>query len=226
MVKKLSETAPRVVVVTGYVEIPGHPRNRETYDRLGAQLAELQGASVRLFRCELTECWLDEQLRGRLVEHAIADNPKKNTLAYHVVQHQKTAWLLRALETDPWAEVLVWIDYGIFHQPGIAVEMIEAFLSRAQEETAIAIPGCWERASSIDMVNPCWRFCGSTLVCHRRHLEAFDAAIRKDVLARLNATNYVSWEVNAWARVELGDTLPIRWYRANHDQTQFTGYAA
>jgi len=217
------------LVVTGYVEIPEHPRKREVYDQLGDRLAELRAAPIRAIRGALIDCWLYEQVRGRPVEHAVADNPKKNSLAYHVVQHQKTAWLLQALEANPWAEVLVWIDYGIFHQPGVSVEAIDAFLARACAETGIAIPGCWERAESmdaIDLTQPCWRFCGSSLVCHRRYLEPLDAAIRGDVIDRLDTTGYVSWEVNAWARVELSTALPIRWYRGDHNQTQFTGYAA
>lgn len=219
----------RPIVVTGYVEIPGHPRGHEEYDRLGARLRNLRAAPLRVFRSELEDCWLHQHVRDASVEHAVADNPKKNTLAYHVVQHQKTAWLLQALKADPWAEVLVWIDYGIFHQPGITADAIDAFLSRAREETAIAIPGCWEKAravDAIDLTTPCWRFCGSTMICHRQHLAALDAAIREDVTTRLHATNHVSWEVNAWARVELGGTLPIRWYRGDHNQTQFTEYTA
>ena len=221
--------APKLIVVTGLVKIPGHPRGHEEYARLGSRLGELRAAPVIPFRCELKDCWLDGLVRDTGVEHSVADNPNKNTLAYHVVQHQKTAWMRQALEADPEAEVLVWIDYGIFHQPGISVEVIDKFLAQAREETAIAIPGCWERASSIDAIdlaNPCWRFCGSSLICHRRYLEAFDAAIRDDVTARLKSTNRVSWEVNAWARVEMGNTLPIRWYRGDHNQTQFTGYVA
>ena len=219
----------KTLVVTGYVDIPGHPRSHHEYDRLGARLRELRGAALRFFPSALKDCWLDEYVRGRYVAHAFADNPKKNSLAYHVVQHQKTAWMLQALQTDSWAEVVVWIDYGIFHQPGVSVDVIDAFLAHVGSERAISIPGCWEKSRSldaIDLTNPCWRFCGSTIVCHRSMLATFDAAIREDVIARLAATNHVSWEVNAWARVELGDKLPIRWYRGDHNQTQFTGYTS
>lgn len=86
----------KLTVVTGYVPLLDHPRNHEEYARLGAHLGELREAPMLPFRCELRDCWLDAHTRDKDVRHAVADNPKKNTLAYHVVQHQKTAWLMQA----------------------------------------------------------------------------------------------------------------------------------
>lgn len=217
--------ASNAVVVTGYVKIPGHPRTDEEYDRLGAHLRGLRGAPVRVFRCELEECWLHEHVHDRHVDHAVADNPKKNSLAYHVVQHQKTAWLVAALETNPLADVLVWLDYGIFHQPGVTVEIVEDFLRRVSTREEISIPGCAAAASSsIDW--PDWRFCGSTLVVPRDLAIGFHEAVRDVTLERLTKTGRVTWEVNDWAEVERRNMVPIRWYKADHNATQFTNYEA
>jgi len=223
-------TSARRIVVTGYVPIADHPRSERAYHRLGAQLGGLS-TPVHVCRSSLDETWLHQQVlrHTKPVTHSVGDNPKKNTLAYHCVQHQKTAWMLEAARAAARPDVVVWLDYGIFHQPGVTVEAIDAFLSRVDDEPTIAIPGCWKQAvtaEAIDLANPCWRFCGSTLICHRSRLEALDVAIREDVIARLNTTSHVSWEVNTWARVELGATLPIRWYRGDHNQTQFTEYTA
>ena len=213
-----------LIVVTGYVEIPGHPRSREEYDRFGEQLCSLSEAPVRVLRRPLEDCWLDEHVRGKRVEHATADNPAKNTLADHTVQHQKTAWLLEALETEPSAEVLVWIDYGIFHQPGITVKVIDEFLRRVRGCSTLAIPGCWPHARRM-FHSPDWRFCGSSLVAPRAHVHPFHEAVRDVTLERLSTTNRVTWEVNDWAEVDHRRLVPIQWYPANHDQTQFTNYA-
>lgn len=212
----------KLVVVTGYVQIPDHPRSSQQYDLLGAQLAQLHAAPIHVFRCELKDCWLDEHVRDRHVEHAIADNPKKNTLAYHIVQHQKTAWLLQALEMDPSVDVLVWIDYGVFSQPGITVPVIDDFLRRVRARPEFAIPGAWEQSSgSIEW--PDWRFCGSSFVVPRNFVRKFHDAVREVTLERLT-TGRVTWEVNDWAEVERRKMLPIRWYKADHNQTQFTNY--
>ena len=73
--------------------------------------------------------------------HSVADNPKKNSLAYHIVQAQKTEWLVCGAMVDPMADVFFWIDYGIFHVPGVTSHIIREFLKRANNEQTIAIPG-------------------------------------------------------------------------------------
>lgn len=220
-------TPQKVTVVTGYVTIPGHPRSPDEYERLGARLRELLVAPVRIFRCPLEECWLNEHVRKRDVEHATGDNPKKNSLGYHVVQHQKTAWLVAALKTDPEASVFVWLDYGIFHQRGVTVEVVDDYLRRVRDSSdaahEIAIPGCTAYPSGQDRW-PDWRFCGSSLVVGRELVNDFHSAVREVAPDRLDRSGRVTWEINDWAEVELRKMVPIRWYKAGHDATQFTHY--
>ena len=218
------------MVVTGYVEIPNHPRGATTYDQLGQQLGALREAPIRPFRGTIEDCWLHQAARiamaGGSVEHATGDNPVKNTLAYHSVQHQKTAWLQEAVRTDRRADVVVWLDYGILHQPGVTIEIIDAFLRRVREKEfleEVAIPGAWARSSrAIDQ--PDWRFCGSATIVPRYLVRSFHQAVLDVTLERLAKTGRVTWEINDWAVVESLGLLPIRWYAANHDQTQFTNY--
>jgi FkbM family methyltransferase len=178
-----------------------------------------------VFRCALEDCWLYDHVRDRRVDHTVADNPKKNSLAYHVVQHQKTAWLVSALETNPLADVLVWLDYGIFHVPGVTADVIDDFLGRVAARCEIAIPGC-HVVSSASIDSPDWRFCGGSLVVPRELVLAFHEAVREVTLERLAKTGRVTWEVNDWAEVERRKLLPIRWYKAGHDATMFTNYEA
>ena len=214
----------KLVVVTGFVKIPGHPRGPEEYDRQGARLGELHEAPVRPFRCELCDCWLDEYVCDKEVVHAIGDNPKKNTLAYHVVQHQKTSWILQAAKTDPSADILIWLDYGILHQPGVTIQIIDDFLRRVRAQPQLAIPGAWKRSDEGVDDSPDWRFLGSSLVVPRDYALPLHASVRDVTLERLEASHYVTWEVNDWAEVDRRGMLPIRWYQADHNHTQFTNY--
>lgn len=217
----------KVAVVTGYVRIPGHPRTAEEYEQLGAQLRELREAHVHVFHDDLENCWLSEHVRDRVVEHAVGDNPKKNTLGYHIVQHQKTAWMLRASETDQDADVFVWLDYGILYQRGVTVEIIDAFLRRVASNPVeeIAIPGCNEHPGQL-FDRPDWRFCGCSFVVARGLVREFHEAVRDVTLERLRTTERVTWEINDWSEVDRRKLVSIRWYRANHDLTQFTSYQA
>jgi hypothetical protein len=213
----------RLVVVTGYVQLPDNPRTHAEYEHLGARLGELREASVLPFCCSLEDCWLDVHTRDKNVKHAIADNPKKNTRAYHVVQHQKTAWLLQAREIEPLADVLIWLDYGIFHQTGVTAQVIDDFLRAVRERPSFAIPGAWELSSgAVDW--PDWHFCGSTIVVPSECTPAFHETVRSVTLERLSRDNFLTWEVNDWATAERRGNLPIQWYKADHDQTQFTNY--
>lgn len=216
-------------MVTGYVPISNHPRSSEEYDQLGSQLRELTAASIRSFRSSLEECWLYEHVSGREVDHAVSDNPTKNTVAYHVVQHQKTAWLLQALDDDPDAEVFVWLDYGILYQPGVTTAVIDDYLRCIRSSAEIVLPGAWERpqgAKAHDWRSPDWHFCGSSFVVPREIVRRFHEAVREVTLERLTTNGHLTWEINDWAEVERRQLVPMRWYRATHDQTQFTNYPA
>lgn len=213
-----------VKLVTGYVPIIGHTRNAAEYGVLGEKLASVTGFPVRPYYHTLSQCWMHPFI-DRLsfkVTHSEGDNPEKNTLAYHIVQHQKTEWLYHASLEDHDADVFVWIDYGIFHLPGVTKEIIETFLAGVREND-LAIPGCWMTGNVYDDF-PCWRFCGSVIVCPRSQVKALDSAVKEEAKRHTQQSKNVTWEVNTWARVEKQGRVPIRWYAADHNQTLFTNY--
>ena len=74
------------------------------------------------------------------------------------------------------------------------------------------------------MEHPDWRFLGSLLVIAREIAGAFHEATRSIALERLARDRFVTWEVNDWAEVERRAVLPIRWYQADHNASQFTSY--
>jgi hypothetical protein len=143
------------------------------------------------------------------------------------VQAQKSEWLAEAALANPEADPLVWIDFGIFHLPGVTGEIIMNFLARAATEKSIAIPGCWEKDYIYSDDNPCWRFCGGVMVVPRQYVMQFDQAMKREYARWLEQTNNLSWEVNTLARVER-EVLeaPIWWYKADHNETMFTAYRA
>jgi hypothetical protein len=217
-----------ITAVTAYVPIPGHPRSEGIYRDLGRQLLELD-IPLMSVEDELKECWLYQflQWRDHDFTHSVADNPAKNSVAYHVVQAQKSEWLVDAAFAHSCPDVLVWLDYGIFHVPGVTGQIIKDFMLRAADEQAIAIPGCWDKDFKYDDSQPCWRFCGGVMVVPRRYVVQFDYAMKKEYIRWLSTTNNLSWEINTLARLERSDPeLPIWHYKANHDASMFTAYRA
>jgi hypothetical protein len=216
-----------ITAVSAFVPIPGHPRSEAEYDELGKKL---QACRHRLLfaKGDLEHCWLWSHLMSKSdgFTWSTADNPKKNSFAYHCIQAQKTEWLEIASYVDPLSDVFVWIDYGIFHVPGVTAEIIDAFLERADSEQAIAIPGCWGKDEYEYRDDwPCWRFCGGVMVVPRKFIWSFNQAMKQEYMRWLKETGNVSWEVNTLARLEQQDpSFPVWWFKADHDKTLFTNY--
>jgi hypothetical protein len=217
-----------IKMVSGFVPIPGHPRSVEEYSKLGARLIQEVERPIALIEATVEECWLYRFLQWKPSLQgtcATADNPKKNSIAYHMVQHEKTEWLVAAAKNDPRADVFCWIDFGIFSVPGVTAAVIQEALRRAENERAIVIPGCWDKSPDVPELEVCWRFCGGFFVVPREYLMHFDAAVKKEAMDYITRTGVISWEVNTWARMELeNEQLPIWHYKADHNQTMFTNY--
>lgn len=219
----------KVKIITGYTPIPGHPRTAEEYGKLGEQLFRHVEAPVKAFYTRLQACWLyrDIYARNFKVKHYEGDNPEKNTLEYHIVQHQKSEWLYAgALMDETEADTFIWMDYGIAHQPGVTPDVVNAFLKKVAKND-FAIPGAWPNTDGpVEMQNPCWRFLGSMMIVPRQHIATFDSEMKAAARRQLKNTHRLSWEVNTLSRVERLKRLPIRWYQADHNETQFTNYEA
>ena len=231
-----------VPIVTGCSPLAGHPRPTATYLELGRRLlripvrkvvwtsaeigAELgrehRAAGFNAFPPSDDRFWIHDALRG-LPYSVASQDPAKDTLGYHAIQHQKTQWLERTSRESE-SDILVWIDFGIFHLPDITEDLILDFVGSVRDD-AIAIPGCRPRSDRIVLDHPSWRFCGAVLVCPRPlapslHGECVDAL--RGIVA---FHRKVSWEVNTWAVAEMAGRLPIRQYHATtHDKRMLTAY--
>lgn len=221
-----------VQVITGYVPIKNHPRTAAEYGKLGEDIfipLVTAGVNVKRYTETLDMCWLHKYISrfNKQPEPSVADNPAKNTLAYHCVQHQKFAWLLKAAIEDPRPDVYVWLDYGIGHVPGVTPIVIGDFLDQIRSRPLeLAIPGCNPSNIHVDMKVPCWRFCGGVMVVPRTSVHKLYKAIKTTALGHIDLTKNVEWEVNTLARAELTNRLPkFRWYQADHNETMFTGLA-
>lgn len=223
-----------VKVVTGYVPIQGHPRTAAEYGALGEKIflpLARDGIPIARFLETLPDTWLYKYVSRSKTPptHSAGDNPAKNTLAYHCVQHQKFGWLLKAAIEDPHHDTYVWLDFGIGHVPGVTDRVIWEFLDKVREfPDDLAFPGCWPDGGNT-LANdlwPCWRFCGGVLVVPKNRVHKLYKAIKGTALDHVNRTRNVTWETNTMAEAEKNGRLPeFRWYQADHNETMFTGYA-
>ena len=164
------------------------------------KMAEKEGGSSRLLSKRLHQFL---RWRGKDVIWSVSDNPRKNTLDYLCVQAQKAEFLSEAARGFERADIFVWVDFGIFHLPGMTEEIIVDFMRRAKHETMITIPGCWDRSYEYNDDHPCWRFCGGVMIVPRQFIFEFETAWKMEYMRWINETDRLSWEVNCLARMEM-----------------------
>lgn len=222
-------------LVTGYVRLDLANRSHDRYAELGQQLTALHRPCVAFLdglACDqaatvlpasLERCWLWPHAKNAATPYG---NPAKDTHAYHAVQHQKSAWLAEASNmTD--AGVLVWIDYGILHVPGVTPEMIGQFLLRAGMAPAnrITLPSIWPLSQDVlvDSARPCWFVAGGVAIVPRHLAHAWHVLVEAEALTHLRETGQVTWEVNTWARVIQQHPQLFAVYPADHNEKLFTG---
>jgi hypothetical protein len=227
----------KVRLVTGHVHLPSAEfyRSKTDFANYSNRLLKAPVEKSVFAEWPLDKCWLYPHVHsefglldiqeGRPVPYvpiSTQGNPAKDTVDYMVVLAQKTKWLQMAwLQDDP-ADVYVWMDYGIFHQEGFTEELVADFFNRVRPHD-LAFPGLWDKAP-VPETEPCWRFLGSMFVCPAEHVANLHDEVRSEILRHLTETSHVLWDVNNWARVELLDKLPIRWYGAGHNSSMLTNY--
>lgn len=219
-----------VMLVSGFVPLPGR---EHAYAEWGERLEALP-IRKKVFFGTVERCWLYNWLRWQpaFVEPAPGDNPQKNTREYHIVQHQKLEWMAIAAQQNPDVDVFVWVDYGIFHVPGINEDNLRAFLKRVATETQVTLPGCRTPDINpdgggviIDDNWPCWRFCGGIIICPHDLVIPFRTAFNGMTELRLAHTRRLTWEVNTLAHLEVSKLIPMKWYYADHNQQMVENYA-
>jgi len=152
----------------------------------------------------------------------------------NIVQHNRTTWLMQAAEIYPDDDIFIWLDYGLLKQGDFTGKRIEAkhiptFVEAVERyykagHRDIPFPGI----SSIEPIQDrgnCWRFCGSTHIIPRWHLEDIHRAYRHACCNFIARTRTVPLDLPIWATVEkTNPRLPYRWYQAEYDYTQLANF--
>lgn len=219
----------KIRVVTAYVPIHNHPRTAAEYGKLSeALIGALGDFKPIVFEDKIPQLWMTpfiEKLsaNSHTVNHSEGDNPAKNSMEYHAVQHNKFEWLEKATLLDSEADTFVWMDFGCMRLPGFDSNSLTDFLRRITKGR-LAIPGCWEKKEVTDYF-PCWRFCGTIFVVPRQDVFPLNRAFKAITRLYVRAIRNVTWEVNDLARMELANIGPhIDWYKADHNASMLNNY--
>jgi hypothetical protein len=207
--------------VTGYIRLDLPNRQHAEYERLGGELvaaAREGGHEVQTFGGRVDDCWHWSLSEGATLP---IGNPDKDTRKFHAVQHEKTSWVVNASErTD--TGILVCMDYGLLHVPGITADMVPAFLERAAASAPrdrLGIASIW----GAPFRQPDWRsvewWCAGGVFTVPRSL-AFawhDAVVDRAIAMR--SEGHVTWEVNTWATAWARWSNVARPWLCDHNET-------
>lgn len=213
-----------VKLVTAYVPVPGNPRTAEDFGNLGEALGMVRSVPIKAFYNQVPQCWLSVFLQQQKFKPTCSagEDPKKNSLPYHIVQHNKAEWLYAASMQDDKADVFVWVDYSIFSKPGVSKDVIEEFCEKIKAND-LAIPGSWEKGAVYPDF-PCLRFYDDVIVCPRSQVRPLDVAVKYQTKIQVAKTHNVEWFGNTLARIDMREALPIRWYKSGRDRGMFDNY--
>lgn len=236
----------KVKVITAYVNLPVIHLDKEAYAKLGERLVNAVGKdNIHVFNnYPLQDCWMADFL----AKNALARNsydwlphadsrlyPDRYAHPHHMVlsacvQHQRTQWAMEAAAMYPDHDCFVWIDYGVLKQGDftgnpVTEQAITNFIERLSDAELddVPFPGIWDWMHVSDE-EANWRFCGSTHIWPRKHLTTIHHAYRRETFKFIERTGKVPYDMTIWAAVERLGIVPYRWYKANHDNTQFTNF--
>lgn len=228
----------QVRAVTAFVPLDVRHLTPQQYKDYGAQLKAAIPEHLQVFEdFPYDQCWLAHADHLPPAQSVPADRYASpgHMVMSNIVQHQRTTWAMMASYLAPEADVIVWIDYAILKQGDFTgkrvtqkhvADLVKLLSSMApQDLEGIPFPGIWQEGAISDTGDN-WRFCGSLHIWPRQYLEAVDRAYRKEVIKFVERTRSVPNDLPIWAYVEqqTAGVLPFRWYKANHDATQFTNF--
>jgi hypothetical protein len=226
-------------LVTGYVRLNNANRAHDRYLELGRRLVGLGLPTICYYdghaadlvpppRCKvlhasLGDCWMAQAAANCSPPPG---TPLKDTTAYCVVQHQKTAWIEEAAAV---AGLVVWVDFGIFHLPcRLTDRHVRGLFDRvlAAPPDRITIPGIWPMRGRpmIAWHQPAWYVAGGVVVMPQHLARWFHDTTVTYASLQMEATRQTTWEVNTWSAILRDHPDKFHVYAADHNETLFTGY--
>lgn len=226
----------KAMAVTGFIPnaFPAKHLSAEKCLSLGSRLKDAIPGRLHAFDegWTLPQCWAHKFAIDNPNLQPSDINPPEDRFARpqdaaisNIVLLQRYEWMYLASLLYPDVDVFAWIEYTVLKQNNVTPKVIFDFMNRIETEhhDAVSLPGCWDKSPVNDSCAH-WRFVGSCWVCPRRYVEPVYNAVKTVASLRTRMTGKISWDMNTMAYVELLDVLPIRWYRAGHDETQFSNY--
>lgn len=223
----------RVRAVSAYVPLSLH--TRQHFHTLGAKLTYACNGNITFFwNFPFEDCWLAQEnppwkaANARAIDRFRTDDEH---IRSNIVQHSPTQWAMLAAAQHPEVDVWVWLGASILKQGAwrnnqITCDHIAEFLRRVAARPVydvIPFPGI-EPPKPVQDHGDNWRFVGSTHIWPTKFLPAIHASYQFECRRFIRRIGAVPLDLAIWPAVEQNSGLPFRFYQAEYDASQVTGF--
>jgi len=159
------------------------------------------------------------------------DNVDKDTLDYMLLMNNKTEFIQKAIELNPFhTEQFIWIDFGIKHVINVSndyTKYINNLNNKSYENVRIPYiidPRIYNNNNKDIYKNINWYFAGGVFGGSSQKLLLFVEKCREKVKEVIREKKSLMWEVNIWYLVFLENKKLFYLYQANHNDSILKNY--
>jgi hypothetical protein len=180
-----------------------------------------------------SELFYSDLVSETTTELPTSRNPNKDTLDYLVTMNNKTEWVRKAIQLNPYkTSQFMWIDFGIQHIFSSAQSLTKALNTATSKSynDKVRIAGIWplnkqhfNSTKTTSFNTPQWYLAGGVFGGNHTQLIQFADKAKQATFYQLN-NNRLTWEVNIWSQVchETPELFNI--YKSDHNESILTGY--
>lgn len=159
----------------------------------------------------------------------IADNNLKNTIDYIFVQCNKTEWLRKAIESNPFkSDNFIWVDFGIKHvlSSGILPFNVQNLKKNLDK---VRIGHIWTLDPSFTCYvkiyeDIAWYFAGGVFGGDKKSIIKFADLVKEKCIEVIKIHKTLMWEVNIWYLVYKENNDLFSCYKCNHNDSLITNF--
>lgn len=204
-------------------------------DDLIARLTDACAGRLRFLNIPWEDIWLVQEnppwkaANARATDRFPTDD---DHIKSNIIQHWRTQAAMQLLAEEPDLDVICWLDAGILKQGAwrnnqVTEDHVREFLDKVERyehfDTTIPFPGIEPRKPVSDHGDN-WRFCGSTHIWPVRFLPAIHRSYLFECRRFLRRVGAIPLDLAIWPAVEAHSGLPFRFYQAEYDASQLTGF--
>ena len=153
-----------------------------------------------------------------------------DTLNFLILMNSKSEFVYNASLLNPFnTSHFSWIDFSIFHMINNIEHVtyqLHLFGNSTLKSPMMLFPSCWSLEQSKQYIYNIttyvfWRFCGSFFIGDKLSIQNMHNLMITNLpnFIKHKGTNFIAWEVNIWAWLEINYDWKLDTYIADHNNT-------